>query len=113
MCVYHIAAWTQNKIEMLLKQLGECYSQRDELWIAMLDDINKYGETGESTEKLHAKAYFFIPVDPVAELLKKTPANIERAISGLDKVRTRAVEKEEGNSTVYSEQMLKSLLKGF
>jgi hypothetical protein len=59
------------------------------------------------------KLIFYIPVDPVTDLLKKTPANIERAIAGLDKVRSRAVEKDEGNSTMYSEQMIKSLLKGF
>jgi len=84
----------QNKIEMLFNQLEEVHSQRDQLWIAMVEEINKY-------------------VDPVTDLLKKTPANIERAIAGLDKVRSRAVEKDEGNSTMYSEQMIKSLLKGF
>ncbi|KAF8743601.1 hypothetical protein AX14_001665 [Amanita brunnescens Koide BX004] len=84
----------QNKIETLLKQLGESYAQRDRLWIAIQEEFNKY-------------------VDPVTDLLKKTPANIERVIAGLDKVRARAVEKDEGNSTMYSEQMIKSLLKGF
>ncbi|KAF8350524.1 hypothetical protein F5887DRAFT_939680, partial [Amanita rubescens] len=82
----------QNKIEMLLKQLGESYSERDGLWTAIQEGIKKN-------------------VEPVAELLKGTPANIERMITGLDKVRTRAVEKDEGNSTMYTEQMLKGLLK--
>ena len=44
MRAYHIAAWTQNKIEMLLKQVGEVHSQRDQLWIAMVEEINKSGE---------------------------------------------------------------------
>lgn len=54
---------------------------------------------------------FIIPVEPVADLLKGTPASIERVITGLDKFRTRAVEKEEGNSTMYTEQILKGMLK--
>ncbi len=57
------------------------------------------------------KLIFIILVEPVADLLKGTPANIERVITALDKVRTRAVEKDEGNSTMYTEQMLKGLLK--
>ena len=56
------------------------------------------------------KANLYISVNPVAELLKATPANVERVIAEIDE-KSGIIEKEEGNSRIYTEEMLRGLLK--
>ncbi|KAK2466750.1 hypothetical protein APHAL10511_001008 [Amanita phalloides] len=77
----------QKKIEVLLKQLGETYSRRDKLWMKLHEKLDQN-------------------VEPVAQVLKVTPANVEREIAGIEKIRGKSAEKEEGNSTTVISSFL-------
>lgn len=81
----------QNRIDMTVKQLEEAYSHRDKLWSRFHEKIAQIAE-------------------PVAQVLREVPVNIERIIAAQEK-RCRAQEKEEGNSTLLTEDILKDLLK--
>ncbi|PFH54161.1 hypothetical protein AMATHDRAFT_451 [Amanita thiersii Skay4041] len=88
-----IHATAQAKMEKLLKQIEEAYADREKLWIKLQDDLNKI-------------------VEPVVETLKTTPGKVEKTIAGLEK-KSKASEKEEGNSSILTGQVLKELLSKF
>ncbi|KAF8637400.1 hypothetical protein AX17_002895 [Amanita inopinata Kibby_2008] len=81
----------QNKINDLLHQLEQAYTDRDRLWTRLQGNMEEI-------------------VAPVAEMVKLTPANVERTIGGLEK-KSKAAERDEGNSSILTEGQLKDLLK--
>lgn len=99
----------QNGIDTIIKQLWEAYSQRDKLWARLYERIAQIGDIMYGGMEPWV-AEFCFQAEPVIQELKTVPANIERVIATQEK-KSRAQEKEEGNSTLLTEETLKELLK--